>query len=254
MNREFEKKYYNQSILWEKDLLKKEADRERIIEIIKTIPQEVETILDVGCGNGSLVNSIYQKFKKVVGVDLSEEALTHVKSEKVLSDVSNLCFPDKSFDLVVCSEVLEHLREEDYLQTIKEIERVAKRYIILTVPNNENLRKSSEICPDCQKWFHPSYHQRSFKKKELETIFKKFNLIKIKEMGDKYPRVPNFMVYLLRWLKKPGFSKTSLCPFCGYQEKTAKINNSQPESFWKSKLRKIFPQKHYWLFAFYQIK
>ncbi len=114
MDREIEKKYYNDPNIWDKNLLDNAVEKNRIMEIIDNIPKDTKTILDVGCGNGPFVNSIHDKFERVVGLDFSEEALKHVESEKVLSDISSIPFGDKSFDLIVCSETLEHLTEKDY--------------------------------------------------------------------------------------------------------------------------------------------
>lgn len=50
---------------------------------------------------------------------------------------TSLPFEDKSFDIVVCSEVIEHLPSiEDVIKTFKEVSRVGKRWII-TTPNSD---------------------------------------------------------------------------------------------------------------------
>jgi len=258
ISEEIRKKYYNDPAIWDKNLLDDPADRNRIEELINSIPRGAETILDVGCGNGPLVNLIYKKFKRVVGLDFSQEALKHVKSEKVLADISNIPFENKSFDLVVCSETLEHLAQEDYLKAIEEIKRICKKYIILTVPNDENLKRSSETCPNCKKLVHPSYHFRSFSKKDLGNIFIGFDLIKIKELGDEYPKIPGFLIYpAIKLFRKPGFTRVLGCPFCGYERGYISKKKKQSMSFlsWAEKKAKlIFPKKPYWLLAVYSAK
>ena len=49
------------------------------------------------------------------------------KGEGVLrSDIRNLCFGDRVFDTVFCTDVLEHLNDEDLLSCIQELNRVLK--------------------------------------------------------------------------------------------------------------------------------
>lgn len=87
--------------------------------------------------------------EKYVGIDYSEESIKlaslklKVQSEKLKlkiksaefkqADVYRLPFPDGQFDLVTCLEVLEHL--ENYEKALQEIKRVAKKYVILSVPH-----------------------------------------------------------------------------------------------------------------------
>ncbi len=72
------------------------------------------------------------------GFDISEELVKKAK-EKVSSanlsvrDIYNSGYPDKSFDLVLSAEVLEHL--EDPEKALKEINRMTSKWAIISVPN-----------------------------------------------------------------------------------------------------------------------
>lgn len=97
--------------------------------------------LDAGCGEGFDLlklkeTSLYNK--KIIGVDLSRPALS--VAQKTLpnckfynANIINLPFKNKTFDLVLCLEVLEHLRHPHL--AIRELERVTRKYIIYSVPN-----------------------------------------------------------------------------------------------------------------------
>lgn len=97
--------------------------------------------LDAGCGEGFDLLKLKETSlcnKKIIGVDLSRPALS--VAQKTLSNckfynanIINLPFKNKTFDLVLCLEVLEHLRHPHL--AIRELERVARKYIIYSVPN-----------------------------------------------------------------------------------------------------------------------
>ena len=101
---------------------------------------------------------------KTIGTDSSWEALKKAKAITitVISDISALPFADHSFDLVSCLEVLEHLPYSTFFDALTEISRITKKYVLVSVPNEENLDLLLVTCPKCRCRFHPTYHVRSF--------------------------------------------------------------------------------------------
>lgn len=96
-------------------------------------------ILDVGCGRFSSLQNLKKDCYKV-GLDIyppyidkSKKLLVH--DRYVVGDARNLPFESDSFDCAVATEVIEHLTKEDGLKMIREMERVARKKIILTTPN-----------------------------------------------------------------------------------------------------------------------
>ncbi len=89
-------------------------------------------ILDLGCGEGVLVNKFKNKGYDIVGADANYE------SENVLKkDILGTEFEDSSFDIILCLDVLEHLDFEEQRIALKEIKRILKPkgLLILTLPN-----------------------------------------------------------------------------------------------------------------------
>lgn len=71
-------------------------------------------MLDIGCGTGHYMGWLAQRGYAVAGVDASEQMLAAARENNPgaalqRSDVDRLPFPDASFDLVVCIEVLRYL-------------------------------------------------------------------------------------------------------------------------------------------------
>ena len=91
------------------------------IEQIFSESSEIETVLDLGCGEGDSID-LFRKVKAEIrwhGVDI--EGSPEVKKRKRKSefvsgfDGINLPYPDQYFDLIFCHQVLEHARNPDAL-------------------------------------------------------------------------------------------------------------------------------------------
>lgn len=194
------------------------SEEERVRETISLIPEDCSSVLEVGCGNGAIINHLVSRYGRVCGLDLSEAALKYVKAEKIVGSLESLPFPDKSYDLVLCCEALEHLPFQVYPNALKEIERVALRYIIVTVPN-ENLAANLVKCPYCGCYFHPSRHVRSFNLRILKGLFTQFSLQTFKLCQPFAKGYPQFMVRVAKLIGLiPGdsFPVAAICPQCGY--------------------------------------
>ena len=102
-----------------------------------------DVVLDFGCGAGHLTDLLMKRFRMVVGVDISRvgvrTAWKHSRVEGrcnfILADAFHLPFKRECFDVVVMSEVLEHLY--DQTQALRIANRLLKPqgHFILTTPN-----------------------------------------------------------------------------------------------------------------------
>jgi len=98
------------------------------------------SVLDAGCGEGFTLSHFEEKNigKNLEGVDFLSTAIKigkklHPKLALKQGDIYKLPYKDSQFDLVLCTEVLEHLENPE--KALKELKRVTKKYIILSVPN-----------------------------------------------------------------------------------------------------------------------
>lgn len=101
--------------------------------LIKNIDANTATLLDVGCGRGYLLERIMRERTNVActGVDVLEKV--EVPGANYVSGIiTNLPFPDASFDTVVATCILEHI--VDLGQAVRELKRVARKQVIIVVP------------------------------------------------------------------------------------------------------------------------
>ncbi len=174
-----EQKFYD--LRWQKSDVS-EAERRRIAETTAAVPAECRKILDVGCGDGRLSREI-NGARSIVGLDLSTTALGRFSGHKCCGSADQLPFADRSFDLVLSTEMLEHLPPIFYEKVLKEIERVSRKYVLVTVPNAENLDENIALCPFCGARFHLWGHVRSYSQQVLMDMFPNFEPVHIAPVG-----------------------------------------------------------------------
>lgn len=95
------------------------ARRELVASQVKSLalPSEELRILDVGCSGGVLMEMLGNSgYTGVCGIDLSAAAVRQARrrglDRAAVMDAASLAFDDQSFDLLVASDVLEHIEDE----------------------------------------------------------------------------------------------------------------------------------------------
>lgn len=90
-------------------------------------------VLDVGCGNGYFTQQLVKR-AHTVGLDFSATMLAqHPASDLVRGSTLALPFADDTFDLVVCSNLLHHIKVPR--DAVREMARVSRGYVALSEPN-----------------------------------------------------------------------------------------------------------------------
>jgi len=100
------------------------------------------TILDAGCAQPYLLQEIVHRYKvQGFGCDISDDVMlenqrTVPECQFLALDLSRERWPDdQQFDLVVCSEVLEHI--EDWQAALHHIVQMTNRHLLITVPGGQ---------------------------------------------------------------------------------------------------------------------
>ena len=101
---------------------------------------KVVKIMDAGCGEGFITDLLARNVENVelIGLEYTREAIDIAKAANqeisfVQGDIYAIPFEKNEFDLVLCTEVLEHLERPD--RALRELTRVASHTILLTVPS-----------------------------------------------------------------------------------------------------------------------
>lgn len=128
----------------------------------KNIDIKDKSVLDVGCGDGVLSYLMSQRGLKASGVDSSREAIEFAKQKTQngidfrVGDVYSLPWGDDSFDIVVSSDVIEHL--DDVGKYISEIKRVLKKGGICVLSTPIRITEKPLDSEHVIEWFEGEYH------------------------------------------------------------------------------------------------
>lgn len=156
--------------------------------ICRYISKKNRNVIDIGCGDGFLLHCLTKRLKcDFWGLDISAVRIKRLKNRlpfirTVKGDILKLPFENNQFDAVICSEVLEHV--PNFEKAINELIRITKKELIITVPNDQGLKKV--ICPRCEKEHYVDGHMNKFNVKTFKELIRLYSDIKIQRVRKFY--------------------------------------------------------------------
>jgi len=155
--------------------------------------------LDVGCGTGEFVSALRKLGIEAYGVEISKAAL-EIADKKIKpylkeGDITNIPYPDNSFDLVLTFDVMEHLERTKIKKAIEETIRVTRKFVYHKIYTRENIWVTVSHKQDFS-------HVSVFTRKYWQHLFSSFGNIRI--MRTSIFRLPSFFesVFLLKKINK----------------------------------------------------
>ena len=231
-------------------------DTSRFEAILRELGSPPASVLDVGCGTGVATDVASSLGFDAVGVDTDAEAMAVMEAPQHVASVAALPFGDSTFDIVLASEVLEHLPAPIFGQALAELSRVAAQSVVLTVPNSESLESASTRCPKCFCIYSIHGHVRRFKRQDMADLLPNFRLAAIREIGPYKLRHRSIEWFfrrrlLGRWPAAPG----TVCPQCHARQGSIRRTDGVAQT---SRVRRAamflagYPWHRWWLLARYE--
>jgi SAM-dependent methyltransferase len=210
-----DKKFYESAAVWDQEL--QLGQRNLIQAICDHWPKGVRTALDVGCGDGKITHALAERVSTFFhGFDGSREALSRLRLPSTLGDVTALPFDDDAFDIVLTTDVFEHLPDRVEQAAWQELFRVARDWVFFAVPFQEELLDASTICANCGELYHVNWHHRSYDFSELMNRAPSgWRLVRSVLSGERWsPMLPPETYYRRNALNEwSGWTK-AVCPAC----------------------------------------
>ena len=146
------------------DYVGRKANRYRLAALKQFAGKRV---LDVGCGNGAYVFAL-QDSHDMHGLDMQSFPQWEQSPDRFrVGSATDLPFEDESFDTLCSFETLEHL--DDPAGCLRELRRVTRKRIIISVPNCEISRGMRESNLLYSHWSDPT-HCQFFSKTDIEAL------------------------------------------------------------------------------------
>lgn len=195
-------------------------------------PTSGDLILDIGCGVGYFSELLSALGGRIWGIDTDPLSITTasktVEGQFALGRAESLPFRDNSFDKLLCSEVLEHILDDN--QAISEIQRVAKQgaTVVFTVPSPEGIfgAKIKSICHG-HEGAHEGHggeaHQRDgYTRKELQRLLEDHGIV-VEEM--RFTMIA--LAEILMGITKLAYSATSGKAHLASQSEVIQVSESR---------------------------
>lgn len=172
--------------------------------------QNNASIIDIGCGEGMLLKLLRKEYPSLAmtGIDIEPTVLTlqdKVQADIRVMSVTDMKFPDKSFDVAFCLDTLEHIPQKELESGVSEIKRILKTNgkLITSLPTETAFYKfcrllakgttSAETGPCSSPHFHTA--------KEVENLLRISGFKQIKQK--RLPPVPFFALFHITMLDCP---------------------------------------------------
>lgn len=192
-------------------------EKQRTSDLMGLIPKVGQSALDIGARDGHFSVLLARSFENVVALDLEKPSFKHPGVECVQGDASRLDYPDGTFDLVFCAEVLEHIPSHLLTQVCGEIQRVCRGQVLIGVPYMQDIRVGRSTCQSCGGKNPPWGHVNCFDEKRLKELFSDCRVERMSFVGSRLEQTNALSCTLMDWAGNPygTYAQDEPCIHCG---------------------------------------
>lgn len=178
--------YHSKAKLQKRIINWKNFTYRNLLKLINPYLKNRDTVLDVGCGVGTIDFYLAEKEKKVIGIDISENAISTAKENAILFGLKGLKFYVgnvnkfrfySKLDLILCSEIIEHVEDDSKLLNDLSKHLNKRGIIFLTTPLETALLYRLGLT---RRFDRRVGHLRRYTLKKIKNLARKNNLKVIK--------------------------------------------------------------------------
>lgn len=179
---------------------------QEIQKMVKPSMVSGKRVLDIGCGSGWIELMLLDKNAKAIdAIDISKDVIAKAKAQNLkkvkykVAGATKLPYPDESFDLVVCFEVMEHIEKEGEPKLFAEAKRVLKKngIFLLTTP----FRNPITMALDPAFWINGHRHY-SIEGVSRFAEDEGLKVLKIEGRGNFFTSFLLISMYISKWVTK----------------------------------------------------
>jgi len=98
------------------------------LELVRSVTPK--TVLEVGVGEGVVARHLASGGVSVTTLDIAEDL-----QPDVVGSITKIPLEDKSFDVALAAEILEHIHFEDVPQALRELARMVRTHVVISIPH-----------------------------------------------------------------------------------------------------------------------
>jgi Methyltransferase domain len=190
----------------------------RIRRTLSAIPADAASCLEIGFLDLRVTRMLRQHLD-VVSIDLPRCVDDGGAYKLAFADVRWLPFRDRAFDLVLCTEVLEHLPRDVLVQATVQLERVASKYVLVTVPFRQRVWNALFRCRFCAYQCNTMGHLHWFDLATVDSLFPRMQRQRHEMIGEVPGNAPDWLYALGRsvgrvWHPDVFDTPGGTCPRC----------------------------------------
>ena len=197
------------------DYRNQEHELARTDDLFRLLPKGLNSVLEIGPRHGIHTRRLTTCFDSVTTLDLVPPSLLIEGVTALRGDVTQLEFPDNSFDCVLCAEVLEHVPAVE--RAASEIARVTRHEAVIGVPFRQDTRIGRLTCASCGMINPPFGHVNTFDEDRLRALFPRLQPVEFSYVGNGGERTNPLSTWLMVLAGNPWgtYEQVESCIRCG---------------------------------------